>query len=85
MCLYREAWYRMYDEYREFLGRLGLDVETEDDLTDVEDNDEEGEELMFPMDDMDEIPVGFIQGTPELSDWGDSDIDDLPDMESFIN
>jgi hypothetical protein len=75
----------MYDEYREFLGKLGLDEETEDDLTDVEDDDEEGEEFVFPMEDMEEIEVGFIEETPEPSEWGDSDIDDLPDMESFTN
>ena len=78
MCMPQDCWDRFYEEYRQFLETIGVAVVDEEggSETDVETVEDDSFEQV------DES--GLIQATPEGSDWGDDEIDNLPSLDDFL-
>jgi hypothetical protein len=75
--MFQDSWDRFYEEYRQYLEAVGirLSVSLEGSETDVETDDESIEQV----DDS-----GWVIATPEGSEWGDDEIDNLPSLDEFL-
>lgn len=90
MCPPQSSWDRFYQEYQEYLESLNLgQLQEEEDLTDEEDDstvdlemEQVDDEEWF--DEIVDIPQGMLIATPEGSEWGDPDIDNLPSLDDFF-
>ena len=90
MCPPQSSWDRFYQEYQEYLESLNLgQPQEEEDLTDEEDDstvelemEQVDDEAWF--DEIADIPQGMLIATPEGSEWGDPEIDNLPSLDDFF-
>ena len=79
MCMPQNCWDRFYEEYRQFLETVGIVIEDVDIGSETDSETDDDSLLLDRVDD-----AGWIIATPEGSDWGDDEIDNLPSLDDFF-